>query len=120
MLKSITIIFGVIFILAGLLGFVPSATEHGLLFGLFHVNAAHNIIHLATGAIAVLCGISSYSASKLFFQVFGVIYGIVAILGFVYIDEPILGIIANNIADAWLHVGIAIISLYLGFFYHES
>jgi hypothetical protein len=49
------------------------------------------------------------------FQGLGVVYGLVAVLGFFYGSEPILGILANNRADAWLHLGIAAVSLYLGF-----
>ena len=30
-------------------------------------------------------------------------------------NQPLLGIVSNNAADTWLHVLIAIVSLYLGF-----
>ena len=39
-------------------------------------------------------------ASELFFQVFGLIHGIVATLGFAAADRLILGMMANNLADA--------------------
>ena len=35
--------------------------------------------------------------SKLFFQVFGIIYGLVAILGFIAGNRLIMGMIANNL-----------------------
>ena len=54
-------------------------------------------------------------ASRVFFQAFGVIYGLVAVLGFFYGDAPLLGIVANNAADSVLHVVIAVVALYLGF-----
>lgn len=119
MLKTFAIIFGVIMIAVGLLGFVKEATPHELLLGLFHVNLLHNIIHLGTGIAALLCGISSREASRLFFQIFGVVYGIVALLGYYYLDLPILGLVANNLADAVLHTVISAASLYLGFFYRD-
>ena len=50
-----------------------------------------------------------------FFKVFGVVYGLVAILGFFAGDQPLLGMIAHNMADTWLHVAIAVVSLWLGF-----
>ena len=50
-----------------------------------------------------------------FFKIFGVVYGLVAVLGFFAGDQPLLGIIAHNMADMWLHVAIAAVSLYLGF-----
>lgn len=115
MLKTFAIIFGIIMVLVGILGFFPEASPHGMLLGIFHVNPAHNIIHIITGIVSILCGISGSTASRIFFQVFGIIYGLVAILGFYYGNSPILGIIANNMADNILHTVIAVVSLYLGF-----
>jgi hypothetical protein len=120
MLKTIAIIFGVIMLGIGVLGFFPQFTPRDMLLGIFHVNNIHNLIHIATGVVAILCGLYSFPASRVYFQAFGIIYGVVAILGFFYGDRPILGLIANNMADTWLHVAIAAIALYLGFGYKEG
>ena len=114
-LKKIAVIFGVVFVAVGVLGWVPAVNPGGKLLGLFDVNAAHNCVHLATGIIAILVGMSSDKASKMFFQVFGVIYALVAVLGFYSGDQPLLGIVSNNAADSVLHVVIAVVALYLGF-----
>lgn len=119
MLKTVALIFGIIMLLVGILGFIPQATPNGMLLGIFHVNDLHNWIHILTGVVSILCGINSEHASRLFFQIFGIIYGFVAILGFFYGDRPILGLVANNLADAILHVIIAVIALYLGFGYRQ-
>lgn len=115
MLKKIAMAFGIIFILVGLLGFVSAVTPEGRLLGYFEVNAAHNLVHIVTGVIALVVGLASEKAARLFFQVFGIIYALVAVLGFAMGNQPLLGIVANNAADTWLHVLIAVISLYLGF-----
>lgn len=115
MLKKMSVVFGVVLLLVGVLGFIPGITTDNHLLGIFHVNALHNIIHLVSGAVALYCGMTSVKASKTYFQVFGVIYALVAILGFVYGDNAILGLVANNMADTWLHVVIAVTVLYLGF-----
>jgi len=120
MLKTLAIIFGIVFLLVGILGFIPLFTPGGHLLGLFHVNTAHNIVHLLTGALALFCGMVSGRASKLFFQIFGVVYLLVALLGLYYQDQAILGIIANNVHDIWLHFAIAFVALYLGFVYKEE
>jgi len=114
-LKQIAIIFGVVFVVVGALGWVPAVNPGGKLLGLFDVNAAHNFVHLATGIVAIIAGVSGEKASQIFFQVFGVIYGLVAVLGFYYGDQPLLGIVSNSSADSVLHVVIAIVALYLGF-----
>jgi hypothetical protein len=115
MIKKAAQIFGVVFVIVGILGFAPGITTGGHLLGIFHVNTAHNMVHLLTGIIALAVGFRSEHASRVFFQVLGAVYGLVAILGFVYGDRPILGLISNNLADTLLHVVIACVSLCLGF-----
>ncbi len=120
MLKRAAVVFGIAFIAAGILGFVPGiTTSDGYLLGIFHVNAAHNVIHLVSGAAALYAGMQSESLSRLYFQVFGVIYALVALLGLFYGREPLLGFIAHNPADVVLHLVIAAAALYLGFGYRE-
>ena len=114
-LKRIAMIFGIVFVAVGLLGFVPALNPGGKLLGLFDVNAAHNLVHLATGVVAIIAGFASDKASRVFFQVFGVVYALVAVMGFFYGSQPLLGIVSNNAADTWLHVVIALLALYLGF-----
>jgi uncharacterized protein DUF4383 len=114
-LKRIAVIFGILFVAGGLLGFVPAVNPGGKLLGMFDVNGAHNLVHIATGVVALIVGFASDKASRIFFQVFGIVYAAVAALGFFYGDQPLLGMISNNVADTWLHVVVAAISLYLGF-----
>jgi hypothetical protein len=113
--KTAAIVFGALFLAAGLLGFIPAAAPNGMLFGLLHVNPAHNAVHLLTGAAALWAGLKSVQASRLFFQVFGAVYALVAVLGSFYRDAPIFGLIANNMPDTWFHVIVAAASLALGF-----
>lgn len=120
MLRSITIIFGVIMLVVGVLGFIPATNEGGYLFGIFHVNLLHNLVHIATGFIALLCGLQSYFAARWFFRVFGIVYAIVGLLGFYYWNDPIFGLLANNFADTLLHLAIAAFSLYFGFGYRAK
>ena len=111
----LALVFGAVFVLVGILGFVPAVAPDEHLLGIFHVNAAHNAVHLLTGIIAIMCGLASEHAAILFFRIFGVVYALVAVLGLVGGDQPILGIISNNMADVWLHIGIAAVSLLIGF-----
>ncbi len=50
--------------------------------------------------------------TRLYFKIFGIFYGLVAILGFFRHDLYLMHV---NTADNFLHVGIALVSLYLGF-----
>lgn len=115
MLANISKAFGAVLLVVGLLGFVPALTPDGLLLGIFHVNALHNVIHILSGVAALAAGFSGYRYSKLYFQVFGVVYALVAVLGVFYGNDPILGLIAHNYADLFLHIAIAATALTLGF-----
>ncbi len=115
MTKSLALVFGFVFLLIGVLGFVPVITTDHMLLGIFHVNPAHNVVHLLSGAIALWAGFTSFRASKNYFRIFGIVYGLVAVLGFMVGDGLLLGLISNNTADTWLHVVISLVSLVVGF-----
>src|SRR5262245_33859878 len=114
-LKAAAPLLGIFFLVFGFLGFVPAAAPEGMLFGTFHANVAHSIIRMISGSIAVICALGSAHACRVFFRIFALVYGVVAILGFVQPDVSILGLISHNVADTWLHAGIAATSLILGF-----
>jgi len=119
MIKGAAILFGLVFLVVGILGFVPAVTPNvngmPMLLGIFHVNLAHDVVHLASGAVFLVCGLAGTGPSRTFFQIFGIVYALVAVLGFYSGDQPILGLISNNMADVWLHVVLAVAMLFLGF-----
>jgi len=114
MVKTAATLFGIVFLAIGILGFVPGITSDQMLLGIFMVNPAHSVVHIASGIVALLCAMSGAGASRVYFQIFGIVYGLVAILGFVQGNAILLGMISNNNADTWLHTGIAVVSLFLG------
>lgn len=119
MVKTAAILFGIVFLAVGILGFVPGATTNvdgmPMLLGIFHVNTAHNFVHLASGVVFLLCGMAGAGPSRTFFRIFGLIYALVAVLGFMNPNGPLLGMISNNPATTWLHVVLAAAMLFLGF-----
>ena len=118
MLRFFAVLFGIIFIFIGVAGFLPSFNPNGLLFGYFEVNFIHNMVHLASGVVAIMAA-TSFRTSVLYFQIFGVIYGLVAILGFALHGDLSFMMMHVNTADNILHVLISLVSLYLGFFFSK-
>jgi hypothetical protein len=106
--RMAAIILGVILIIVGLWGFAQNPV-----LGLFAVNGAHNIVHLVSG-IFLLIGAFTNLGSALALKILGVIYVLVAIIGF-FSGDMLLGFISNNTADNWLHVLLAIVLLGAGF-----
>jgi hypothetical protein len=114
--RTASIVLGVIFIVVGILGFIPNPLVSG--DGVFTVNAEHNLVHLISGA-ALLIGALALDQSRMTLRVVGVVYAIVAILGF-FSGDMLLGFIQNNMADRWLHVLLAIVLLAAGWMLPES
>jgi hypothetical protein len=113
LVKPLTLILGVVLTLVGLAGFfMPSP-----LFGLFEVDTVHNIVHLASGLVALWAGATSVQYSRMFLIIFGIVYGLVAVLGYVMVPEggKLLGLMAVNSHDHWLHALIAVACLAVGF-----
>ena|SRR3989442_13895958 len=115
MVKTAAIIFGIVFLAVGILGFVPGVTTNDMLLGIFMVNAAHSVVHIASGIIFLIAGMAGAGASRMWFRIFGLVYALVAILGFMTPSGMLLGMISNNMADTWLHVILAVAMLFLGF-----
>ncbi len=79
MAKKVCTLLGIVFILVGFIGFLPFARN---LFGA-HLSAAHNLIHLISGAIALYLGLKgTVSAAKTFCLVFGAVYLLLGVVGF--------------------------------------
>lgn len=115
LVKPVALILGLVLLLIGILGFVMESP----LFGLFVVNPAHNIVHLASGLLALLAA-KSYTYSKWFLIIFGIVYGAVAVLGFLSIGPDgttvsLLNVVDVNGMDNYLHIGIALLCLIVGF-----
>lgn len=113
LLRLLAIIAGIVFIFAGAAGFLPDFFTDGLLFGYFETNTLHNLLKLSVGVIAIMAA-TSYNYAKLYFQAFGIIFSIAAIVGFVHHGD--LFILHTNMADNLFNLLFAIIAIYLGFF----
>lgn len=112
--KSTAMWVGVVILVVGLVGFVPALVPDGKVLGLFLVDPLHNIVHVLTGALAIVAAKSSESAAKTYFKVFGAVYALVTVLGFMT-GTGLFGLLPVNIFDNLLHLVIAALYLYIGF-----
>ncbi|MGQ0446112.1 MAG: DUF4383 domain-containing protein [Beijerinckiaceae bacterium] len=118
MVQRVAQLFGVVFLLVGILGFVVSgmnmdanmATAPRLL-GLFPVNALHNVVHLLFGVWGLVAARNVAGAVQ-FGKVSGGIYLLLAILGFIV--PTTFGLIPIGGHDIWLHGVIGVVLLYVG------
>ena len=77
--KTLGLAFGVVFLAVGLLGFVMNPTL--IAFG---VNALHNVVHLASGAVLLAGALMNDGRNaRNVNMLFGAVYLLVAALGFI-------------------------------------
>ncbi|HLF55395.1 MAG TPA: DUF4383 domain-containing protein [Thermoanaerobaculia bacterium] len=103
-------IFGVILLLVGVVGLlVPS-------LGPLQFTMHHNLIHLLSGAVLAWAGFAgSASAARTVAQVFGVVYGLVTVWGF--LGNAHLGPVMLHLNPAYnvIHLVVAALALWAGF-----
>ncbi len=109
MVKKLAIVFGIVFVVVGLLGFISNPIVGDA--GIFHTNALHNIVHLLVGIILLCVAKNEKNAAKAM-KIFGIVYLLLAILGFISLD--ILSFISANGADNILHLVLGIVLLVVG------
>ena len=105
-LRGMALIFAVVFILLGILGFIPPITPNHV------VSILLNLFYILIGLLALSASGSMFYA-RLYFKFFGIIFAAIAIWGFAMNGN--LRLVHINISDSFFYLLMAIIALYLGF-----
>lgn len=105
MAKFYAQIVGIVLLIVGIVGLF-SATLLGA-----RTNVVHNLIHLVSGAIGAYIGFWG-SGSRSFAQIFGAIYTLVGVIGF--ITPSSLGVPVNGVYNL-IHLVIGVWGLWVGF-----
>ena len=124
--QLVALLFGAVFLLAGVAGFIPGLTTHygdlgfagegsdAKLLGVFQVSVLHNLMHLAFGVAGVAMG-RTVTGARTYLVGGGTIYLVLWILGLVVLGGAGKGnFIPVNNPDNWLHLGFALAMLGLG------
>jgi Domain of unknown function (DUF4383) len=120
--QSLAALVGAVFLLVGILGFIPGITTHygdmsfaghgsgAKLLGIFQVSILHNIVHLLFGIVGLAMA-KSADGARTFLIGGGVVYLVLWLLGIVGGGDWI----PVNTADNWLHFVLGIGMVGLGF-----
>ena len=107
-------IVGIVFLLVGVLGFVPGITSNygdmtfashdsdAMLLGIFQVSILHNIVHLLFG-VAGLAMSRTWSGARNYLIGGGVVYLLLWIYGLLIDKDSSANFVPVNSADDWLH-----------------
>jgi hypothetical protein len=112
--QAYCLLAGLVLVLIGALGFIAngdfgSATDGRGEFLGFDVNGWHNVVHIVSG-LFLLAVRGEAPRARAGALAFGVLYAIVAVWGFIT-GDGVLGIVAIDQADNWLHVALAALAL---------
>ena len=130
--RIVALALGVILTIVGIIGFftpMENGTGVRAVFGIFDVDTLHSIIHLVTGLLGIAAAFTGQS--RLYNQVFGVVYTLLGILGLIpalYFPAGsygmdsgrFLGLIHISVADQILHLVAGLVALYVGFLYERA
>lgn len=124
--RAVTLLFGAVFLLVGVAGFIPGLTtdyDHlgfageestAELLGTFQVSVLHNIVHLLFGVFAVAMA-RTETGARTYLVGGGTVYLLLWIFGLiVHGGEGKGNFIPVNDQDNWLHLGLALALLGLG------
>jgi|CXWL01.1.fsa_nt_gi hypothetical protein len=114
MAKTLAIVFGAVFVLVAVLGFLATPLVGAT--GIFQTDMLHDVVHLIVGLVLLYVGLKMPESSATWLQVFGVIYLLLAVLGFLTISGggKLLGLVTMNTADHWLHLVLGIVLIVAG------
>ena len=131
--RRFALIYGIVFLLVGLAGFVPGATmphTHpdvrvtsglGLVMGLFPVNVLHNLTHLLFGAWGLWAS-RFHTGSVLYARAVAIVYALLTVMVMVSAGNmhTTFGLVPLYGHDIWLHAALALVAAYFGFVRREE
>jgi len=105
MAKTLAVIFGVILVLLGLLGFVSNPLVGA--GAVFLADTMHNVIRVVLGAILLAVAVWSPDSSARWLKVIGAVVFLLGLIGLFTVPSAggmLLGIAETNGASNWLHL----------------
>jgi Domain of unknown function (DUF4383) len=125
LVNTAALLVGVVFLLVGILGFVPGVTTHygdlqfmghgsgSKLLGVFQVSILHNVVHLLFGVAGIAAGRASGASARGYLIGGGVVYLVLWVYGLVVGMGSKANFVPLNTADNWLHLllGLGMIAL---------
>ncbi|MGH1565327.1 DUF4383 domain-containing protein [Mumia sp. DW29H23] len=124
-LRTITTVVAAVFLLVGVLGFIPGITTNydtmtfaghesdAKLLGIFEVSILHNIVHLLFGVVGLWAARAARTAVA-YLVAGGLIYLVIWVYGLVVDHEDPANFIPVNDADNWLHLVLGLGMVLLG------
>jgi hypothetical protein len=116
--KTASLIIGIIFLIVGLLGFIPNPIVGNPEIAIFHTDTLHNLVHIISGVLFVGIALAAPASAATVLKVFGIVYFLLGVLGLVIIGTEgmgrLFGFLHVNGADNFLHIALGIVIFLAG------
>ncbi|NUT95467.1 MAG: DUF4383 domain-containing protein, partial [Saccharothrix sp.] len=124
--QSAALAVSIVFLLVGIAGFIPGLTtdydtlqfagheSQAQLLGIFNVSILHNLVHLAFGVVGFLMARTAGGAVT-YLVGGGVVYLVLWLYGLLIDHDSSANFVPVNTADNWLHLGLGLGMVALGF-----
>lgn len=117
MARTVALIFGIIYTVIGIAGFIAPlggtlGMEPSTVLGFAQVNLVHNIVHLALGLLGLAAAKEEMRAAA-YCQWVGLLLIVLALLGF-FVANP-LNLVPIGGNDPWIHLVSGAILAFVGF-----
>ena len=118
-IQSVALIVGLVFLLVGILGFIPGVTSNydelkfaghnsdAQLLGIFDTSVLHNVVHLLFGLAGVTLG-RTIDGARTYLVGGGLVYLVVFVYGAIWHGETATDWIPVNWADNILHLTLGV------------
>src|SRR5580658_8730844 len=110
--KTYAVVIGLVLTIVGIIGFVKGMPGMmGLQFSMIH-----NVIHLGSGLIGLAAGLGGgEKGGRAYAKIFGLIYTVVAILGFAGVPAILMTDLNINLYYNIIHLAVGLLGLLAGF-----
>lgn len=126
--RYFTLLFGMFYVLVGIAGFIPGlntappvgaphldqTASYGYLFGLFPINAWHNVVHILVG-VAGLAAFPRFSLARGYCVWVFLVFGLLTFMGFIPQLDTVGGLIPLFSGDTWLNAATSVAGAFFAF-----
>jgi hypothetical protein len=114
MAETVAAVFGGLYFLVGIVGLLFS--PGGAILGIFPANLFHHLFHLAVGGLGLPA--AGFARGRLYCQVFGVVFLLLAVLGLVapglaalILAQPSVNMLTDNLLHLMTGIGLSYFGL---------
>lgn len=119
MLRLLTLLAGMVFIILSVLGMLQQLTFNGKLLGVLTNTLSNNFFHLGLGLVALLAFLQKTKMCKIFFLLMGSLGLLLSAYYFYSPESSLFALLPLGFSDAIFYAALGILFLYIAVHYRK-